>query len=106
MPDDLPVSPELSPPSLRRTLLIAADDEGWVTYQSENPPGYTDGAGHTYDTVTYTLLIPPPQGYERPDDQTDLTERILRPDDVVGYVLALADRYGGMPSIAFRPELA
>lgn len=104
--DDLPVDPRMSPGRMRITMLEIGDEAGWWTYQSANPPGYVDSRGHRYDENTFTLLIPPPQGHESPDAEEELRERVLLAPEVIGYVLATADRYpGGVELIAHRLTL-
>ncbi len=102
-PDLLPIDPSLSPERQRITMLQIGAEEGWWEYQSANPAGYVDSRGHRYEVNTYTLWIPPPEGSPEADN---LRERVLLAAEVVGYVLATADRYpGGVELIAHRPTL-
>lgn len=95
---DLPVDPDQSDQSKRRTLLRYGHDREWWDYQSENRPGYVDGAGTVYGVVTYTLVLPPVG--DRPP-----RERVLLADEVIGYVLRAAEDRGEVDRIAYRPGL-
>lgn len=101
--DLLPIDPGMSPERMRITMLQIGGEEGWWDYESANPPGYVDSLGRRYDVDTYTLLIPPPEGSPEADS---VRERVLLASEVVGYVLATADRHpGGVELIAHRPTL-
>ena len=93
----MPIDPDLSPARQRRTLLLAGDNAGWFSYESENEPGYTDSRGITYAETSYTLIVATAAG--------DRLERVLLGGEVAGYVLACADRYGATETIAFREGL-
>lgn len=96
---DLPVDPSSSAPSKRRTLLRLGETLGWWTYESENQAGYVDRRGYEHPGITYTIVRP---GRGPAVDR----ERVLLTDEVVGYVLGVADQRGEAAAIAYREGLA
>ncbi|MEU7591176.1 hypothetical protein AB0A95_33390 [Micromonospora sp. NPDC049230] len=95
---DLPVDPSSRAQSKRRTLLRLGEQLGWWTYESENLPGHVDRLGYEYPGVTYTIVRPG-------DGSTAERERVLLDEEVIGYVLGVADTRGLVTRIAFREGL-
>ncbi|MFI7608844.1 hypothetical protein ACIBTV_27540 [Micromonospora sp. NPDC049366] len=96
---ELPVDPTSTAQSKRRTLLRLGDRLGWWKYESENQPGHVDRRGYEYPTVTYTIVLPG-------DGAAADRERVLLPDEVIGYVLRAAEERGDVGMVAYREGLS
>lgn len=95
---DLPVDPASRAQSKRRTLLRLGEQLGYWTFESENLPGHVDRAGYEYPGVTYTIVLPG-------DGSVADRERVLLDEEVIGYVLGVADTRGAAAAVAFREGL-
>ena len=96
---ELPVDPSSSAVSKRRTLLRLGAARGWWAYESENDAGHVDRRGYEYPGgTTYTIVLPG-------DGPAADRERVLLADEVIGYVLRVAEEHGEVAAIAYREGL-
>lgn len=89
MPLAIPIgTPE---PRRRRMVLDICRQKGWLEYESENPPGFTDERGVTYPVTTYSVVLL--------DGTLPVT---LTADEVDGFVYREALERDDVASIAWR----